>query len=229
LWAQNPKFKAILAREKYRQGGHGKENDDDVDAGQGDVLATSAFLAHFMKKVERLEKAGEKTRWKKGESGSKENQWGKGESGSKDTQWGKGESGNKATQFKPGESGSKDTQWGKGESGSKATQFKPGESGSKATQFKPGESGSKATQFKPCGRFGVKGNAETYASMKKLAKAIGIGHAGLSKALTRVKQKTTSSALRVDFKCAGLKLFWDKESGVGESAVEEEEEEEEAT
>ena len=69
MWAQNPKFKAILAREKYLQGGHGKENDDDVDAGQGDVLATSAFLAHFMKKVERLEKAGEKTRWKKGESG----------------------------------------------------------------------------------------------------------------------------------------------------------------
>ena len=87
MWAQNPKFKAILAREKYRQGGHGKENDDDVDAGQGDVLATSAFLAHFMKKVERLEKAGEKTQWKKGTSGSKDTQWGKGESGSKENQW----------------------------------------------------------------------------------------------------------------------------------------------
>ena len=39
------------------------------------------------------------------------------------------------------------------------------------------------------------------------------------------KQKTPSSALRVHFKCAGLELFWDKESGVGESAEEEEEEE----
>ena len=44
--------------------------------------------------------------------------------------------------------------------------------------------------------------------------------------MTRAKQKTPSHALRVDFKCVGLELFWDKESGVGESAVEEEEEEE---
>jgi hypothetical protein len=61
--------------------------------------------------------------------------------------------------------------------------------------------------------------------MKALAKAIGRSQTGLCKALKCAKQKTPSSALHVHFKCAGLELFWDKESGVGESAVEEEEEE----
>jgi hypothetical protein len=51
----------------------------------------------------------------------------------------------------------------------------------------------------------------------------------MCKALKLAKHKTPSSALCVDFKCCGLELFWDKESGVGGSAVEEEEEEEEAT
>jgi hypothetical protein len=106
------------------------------------------------------------------------------------------------------------------------TQFKAGQSGNVDTQFKAGQSGNVATQFKACGRFGLKGNAQTYASAPKLAKAIGIGDAGLLKALTRAKKKTPSSALRVDFKCAGFELFWDKESTVGESAVEEEKEEE---
>jgi hypothetical protein len=125
-FCQDPKFRAILARQKYQQGGHGKETDEDVDAGQCDDLATSAFLELFMQKVERLEKAGEKTQWKKGTSGSKDTQWGKGESGSKENQWGKGESGSKENQWGKGESGSKDTQWvspyGKGLFGVKGSQ-----------------------------------------------------------------------------------------------------------
>ncbi len=180
-FCQDPTFKAILARPKYRQGGHGKETDEDVDVGQGDHLATSAFLELFMQKVKRLEKAGEKTRWKKGTSGSEKTQWEKGTSGSEKTQWEKG------------------------------------------------QSGSKATQWVSCGRFGVQGKAETYASMIALAKAIGRDRSGMSKALKLAKEKTPSSALRVHFKYARLELFWDKESGVGGSAVEEEEEEEEAT
>ena len=71
-----------------------------------------------------------------------------------------------------------------------------------------------------CGQFGIKGNAETYASMSALAKAIGRnpGGSGMSEALKHAKKKTPSSALRVDFKFAALELFWDKESGVGELA-----------
>jgi hypothetical protein len=180
-FCQDPTFKAILARPKYRQGGHGKETDEDVDVGQGDHLATSAFLELFMQKVKRLEKASEKTRWKKGTSGSEKTQWEKGESGSKKNQW------------------------------------------------KKGQSGNKATQWKSCGRYGVKGKAETYASMTALAKAIGRDQSSMSKALKLAKEKTPSSALRVHFKYARLELFWDKESRVGESAEEEEEEEEEAT
>ena len=199
-FCKDPKFKAILQRPKYKQDvGHGKITDEDVDADECDDLVTSAFLEIFMKKVERLEE----TQWKKGESGSKETKWGKGQSGSMQTQWGKGQS------------GSKQTQWGKGQSGSKAT------------QWKAGESGSKTTQWVSCGRFGVKGKAETYASMNALVKAIGriSIQSNMSKALKLAKQKTPSSALCVDFKCSGLELFWDKENGVGESAVEEEEEE----
>jgi hypothetical protein len=149
-FSQDPKFKAILGRQKYQQGGHGKETDEDVDAGQGDHLATSAFLELFMQKVKRLEKAGEKTQWKKGTSGSEKTQW------------------------------------------------------------KKGESGSKATQWATCGRFGVKGKAETYASMYALAKAIGRSsiQSNMSKALKLAKQKTPPSALCVDFKCSGLELFW---------------------
>ena len=117
------------------------------------------------------------------------------------------------------EYGSK-TRWKAGESGNADTQWKAGESGSKATQWKAGESGSKETQWVTCGRFGAKGNAETYASMHALAKAIGrsSSRSGMSKALQRAKKKTPSSALRVDFKFAGIELFWDKESGVGELA-----------
>jgi hypothetical protein len=149
-FSQDPKIKAILGRQKYQQGGHGKETDEDVDAGQGDHLATSAFLELFMQKVKRLEKAGEKTQWKKGTSGSEKTQW------------------------------------------------------------KKGESGSKATQWATCGRFGVKGKAETYASMYALAKAIGRSsiQSNMSKALKLAKQKTPPSALCVDFKCSGLELFW---------------------
>jgi hypothetical protein len=133
---------------------------------------------------------------------------GEGGNGSKETQWGKGES------------GSKETQWGKGESGRKETQWGKGESKSKETQWKKGESGSKETQWVSCGQFGIKGNAETYASMSALAKAIGRnpGGSGMSEALKHAKKKTPSSALRVDFKFAALELFWDKESGVGELA-----------
>ncbi len=67
--------------------------------------------------------------------------------------------------------------------------------------------------------------------MNALAKAIGRSSSvsSMCKALKLAKHKTPSSALCVDFKCCGLELFWDKESGVGGSAVEEEEEEEEAT
>ena len=108
-------------------------------------------------------------------------------------------------------------------------QWEKGTSGSEKTQWKKGESGSKATQWVSCGRFGVQGKAETYASMIALAKAIGRDRSGMSKALKLAKEKTPSSALRVHFKYARLELFWDKESRVGESAVEEEEEEEEAT
>ena len=67
--------------------------------------------------------------------------------------------------------------------------------------------------------------------MNALAKAIGRSSSvsSMCKALKLAKEKTPSSALRVHFKYARLELFWDKESRVGESAVEEEEEEEEAT
>jgi hypothetical protein len=201
-FCQDPKFQAILARPKYQQGGHGKITDEDVAAGQCDGLATPAFLELFMKKVERLETAGEKTQWKKGNSVGVD------------------------TQFKVGKRGNVDTQFKAGESGNVDTQFKAGKSGNVDTQFKTGDSRSKATQWVSCGRFGVKGKEETYASMNALAKAIGRDRSNLSKALTRAKQETPSHALRVDFKYARLELFWDKESGVGESAVEEEEEEE---
>jgi len=124
------------------------------------------------------------------------------------------------TRWKVGESGNADTQWKAGEIGSKATQWKAGESGSKATQWKAGESGSKETQWVSCGRFGAKGNAETYASMRALEKAIGrrSSYSSMSQALWHSKKKTPSSALRVDFKFAGLELYWDKEIGVGELA-----------
>jgi hypothetical protein len=124
-----------------------------------------------------------------------------------------------------------DAQWEKGTSRSEKTQWEKGTSGSEKTQWKKGESGSKATQWVSCGRFGVQGKAETYASMTALAKAIGrsSSQSALSRALKRAKEKTPSSALCVDFKYCGLELFWDKESGVGESAVAVEEEEEEAT
>jgi hypothetical protein len=162
----------------------------------------------------RVRSCSEQTQWGKGQSSNEETQWGKGQSGSEQTQWGKGQSGNEETQWGKGQSGNEETQWGKGQSGSEQT------------QWKAGESGSKATQWVSCGRFGVKGNAETYASMTALAKAIGRpSRECMSKALRCVKKKTPSSALCVDFKCAGLELFWDKESGVGESAVEEEKEE----
>ena len=224
-FCQDPTFKAILARPKYRQGGHGKETDEDVDVGQGDDLATPDFLKLFMQKCERLEK----TQWKKGQSGNVDTQFKPGESGNVDTQFKPGESGNVDTQFKPGEGGSKATQFKPGESGSKKNQWVKGESGSRKNQWEKGQSGNKATQFKSCGRYGVKGKAETYASMTALAEAIGRNQSGMSKALKLAKEKTPSSALRVHFKYARLELFWDKESRVGESAVEEEEEEEEAT
>ena len=113
-----------------------------------------------------------------------------------------------------------ETRFQKGKSCCPEMQWKKGESRSKETQWKKGESGSKETQWVSCGQFGIKGNAETYASMSALAKAIGRnpGGSGMSEALKRAKKKTPSSALRVDFKFAALELFWDKESGVGELA-----------
>ena len=67
--------------------------------------------------------------------------------------------------FKAGESGNVDTQWKAGESGNADTQWAPGTSGSKEKQWALGTSSSKETQWVFCGRFGEKGNEQTYASL----------------------------------------------------------------
>ena len=66
-----------------------------------------------------------------------------------------------------------------------------------------------------CGRFGEKGNEQTYESMFALAKALerSSSRSGMSRALRVAKQKAPSSALFVYFRYAGLELVWYKESG----------------
>jgi hypothetical protein len=88
-----------------------------------------------------------------------------------------------------------------------------GTSGSK--EELPGTSGSKETQWASCGRFGEKGNEQTYESTLALAKALerSSSRSGMSRALRVAKQKAPSSALRVYFRYAGLELVWYKESG----------------
>ncbi len=189
-FCNDPSSKKILGGAKYQRGlDHGPSSDNDVSEVVSEFnSATPEFIRLLTTKIACLEEYGSKTRFKAGKSG------------------------NADTQFKAGESGNADTQFKAGESGNADTQFKAGKSGNADTQFKAGKSGNADTQFKTCGRFGAKGNAETYASMGALAKAIGRSksNCSMSRALRCAKKKTSSSALRVDFKYAGLELFWDK-------------------